>query len=209
MEIGNYVYCTPIFHWALTRLGPGAIVGSMPEYVVFLRGINVGGRGVVKMESLRRAFLDLGYERVMTFIQTGNVMFGTIGKAAEAEMAAAIEGRLRDKLGLAAAVLLRPRREIERLIRRDPFGDEDAGKDVKKYVAFLLRRSKAGYDLPIVSAKDGLEVFSVEGREAFVLSRRVNGRYGFPNELVEAALGVPATTRNWNTVLRIAEHRGK
>lgn len=178
----------------------------MPEYVAFLRGINVGGHGVLKMESLRRAFVDLGYTGVKTYIQSGNVIFAVDETAVETALAAAIEARLREKLGVETIALLRKRREIDRLIRRDPFGDEDAGRDIKRYVGFLARRPKTGYDLPIVSTTDGMEIFSVEGREAFVLSRRVNGRYGFPNSFVEARLGVPATTRNWNTVQLIAGH---
>jgi uncharacterized protein (DUF1697 family) len=178
----------------------------MKDYVAFLRGVNVGGRGVLKMERLRRAFADLGHQRVETFIQSGNVLFAAEATGGEAALAAEIQAGLAERLGMDLTVLLLTRREIERLVRRDPFGDEEAGLDVKKYVAFLARRPKAGFDLPIASAKDGLEVFSVEGREAFTLSRRVNGRYGFPNGLVEASLGVPATTRNWNTVLLIGGH---
>jgi uncharacterized protein (DUF1697 family) len=56
-----------------------------------------------------------------------------------------------------------------------------------------------------VSPKDGLEVVAVKGLEAFVVSRRVKGRSGFPNLLVEKELGVPATTRNMTTVGKMAE----
>lgn len=170
----------------------------------FLRAVNVGGRGVLKMESLRRALLGLGFSDVRTLLQSGNVLFASPGEETEAEAAIRIEACLRDKLGVETTVLLRTKRELEKLVRRDPFGDEEAGRDVKRYVAFLARRPRPELDLPIVSV-DGLELFSVEGREAFLLSRRVNGRYGFPNNFVEARLGIAATTRNWNTVLKLAE----
>lgn len=171
----------------------------------FLRAVNVGGHGILKMESLRRALLGLGFSDVRTLLQSGNVLFASPGEEPEAEAAGRIEACLRDKLGVETTVLLRTKRELEKLVRRDPFGDEDAGRDVKRYVAFLARRPGPGLDVPIVSAKDGLELFSIEGREAFLLGRRVNGRYGFPNSFVEARLGLAATTRNWNTVLKLAE----
>lgn len=178
----------------------------MTGYVVFLRAVNVGGHGTLKMESLRRAFLALGFKNVRTLIQSGNVTFeADESPAAAGGMAGRIEVHLRDKLGVETTVLLRTRREIEKLVQRDPFGDEEAGRDIKRYAAFMSKKPRAGYDLPIVSAKDGLEIFSVEGREAFALSRRVNGRYGFPNAFIEKKLGVISTTRNWNTILKIAE----
>jgi len=119
-------------------------------------------------------------------------------------LAGRLEARIRDDLGLTTTVLLRTGRELAKLVQRDPFGDAAAGRDVKRYVTFLARRPRAGLLEPLVSAKDGLEILSIEGREVFLLGRRVNGRYGFPNEYVEKRLGQPATTRSWNTVAAMA-----
>ncbi|MDD8027591.1 MAG: DUF1697 domain-containing protein [Acidobacteriota bacterium] len=176
----------------------------MREYVAFLRAVNVGGRGVLKMESLERAFLGLGFTAVKTYLAGGNVLFTAAGDEPEAAMAGRIEACLRDTLGIETTVLLRTRREIEKLVRRDPFGDEVTGRNIERYVAFLYKKPKTGLETPIVSAGDGLEIFSIEGREAFVLRRRSAVRYGFPGQFVETKLGVAATTRNWRTVLRIA-----
>ncbi len=173
--------------------------------VAFLRAVNVGGHGILKMESLRRAFLGLGFTDVRTLLQSGNVVYTSPGDEPEAETAGRIEACLRETLGVETTAILRTRRELEKLVRRDPFGDEAAGRDVKKYVAFMVRKPKPGLTDPVYSAKDGLTLFSVEGREAFLLSARVNGRYGFPNPFIEARLAVAATTRNWNTVVKLAE----
>ena len=59
--------------------------------------------------------------------------------------------------------------------------------------------------MPIVSAKERLEAIAIEGREVFIVSRlKPSGFFGFPNNFIEAALGVTATTRNWSTVTAIA-----
>jgi uncharacterized protein (DUF1697 family) len=173
--------------------------------VALLRAVNVGGHGVLKMESLRRAFFGLGFTDVRTLLQSGNVVFTSPVDEPEAEMAGRIKACLRDTLAIETTVFLRTRRELEKLVRRDPFGDEAAGWDVKKYVAFLERKPKPGLTDPVLSAKDGLTLFSVEGREAFLLLGRVNGRYGFPNQFIETRLDIAATTRNWNTVVKLAE----
>jgi len=60
--------------------------------------------------------------------------------------------------------------------------------------------------LPLISDKENLEVIEVKDRVALVVShRKKNGWFGFPNAIVEKALGVSATTRNWNTVNKIVK----
>ena len=175
----------------------------MARYVAFLRGINVGGRGVLKMQDLARMFATAGCEKVKTYIQSGNVVFEA--RAGDLErLHRKFEKRLRDRLGIAVKVMLRTSREIENLINLDPF--KKAGNDpkVKRYVAFLYGKPRSKPELPLISAKEGIEVFLVRNLEAFSLSREVKGRYGFPNNFIEKELGVPATTRNWNTVGKIA-----
>jgi uncharacterized protein (DUF1697 family) len=172
-------------------------------YVAFLRGINVGGRGVLKMQDLARMFASAGCERVKTYIQSGNAVFES--RAGDLDgFQGKIEKRLRDRLGVDVKVMLRTAREIENLVNLDPF--EKAGRDpkVKKYVAFLYGKPRSRPELPLISAKEGIEVFLVKNLEAFGLSREVKGRYGFPNNFIEKELGVPATTRNWNTVCKVA-----
>ncbi len=175
----------------------------MTGYVAFLRGINVGGRGVLKMQELARMFASAGCEKVKTYIQSGNVVFEA--RAGDLDrLHRKIEKRLRDHLGVEVKVMLRTSREIENLVSLDPF--ERAGRDpkVKRYVAFLYGKPHSRPVLPLISAKEGIEVFLVKNLEAFSLSREVKGRYGFPNNFIEKQLGVPATTRNWNTVGKIA-----
>ncbi len=175
----------------------------MTRYVAFLRGINVGGRGVLKMRELARMFASAGCEKVKTYIQSGNVVFET--RAGDLErLQRKLEKRLRDHLGIEVKVMLRTSREIGNLVSIDPF--KKAGRDpkAKRYVAFLYGEPRSKPELPLRSPKEGIEVFLVKNLEAFSLSREVKGRYGFPNNFIEKELGVPATTRNWNTVGKIA-----
>ena len=175
----------------------------MPIYISMLCGINVGGHKRIKMDQLRRSFEALGFEQVKTYIQSGNAVFEA--RAGDLDgFQGKIEKRLRDHLGVDVKVMLRTSREIENLVNLDPF--EKAGRDpnVKKYVAFLYGKPGSRPELPLISAKEGIEVFLVKDLEAFSLSREVKGRYGFPNNFIEKELSVPATTRNWNTVCKVA-----
>jgi uncharacterized protein (DUF1697 family) len=174
------------------------------RYVAFLRAINVAGHARVTMEALSRAFARRGYERVRTYIQSGNVLFDAPGKDRE-DLARDLETHLRRLLGGEAVVCLRTLRELEGLVRRDPFADYRVERGVKLYVSFLRRLPPRRSRPAATSSKDGLEVVAREGPDVLVVSRPVKGRYGFPNLLVEEAFGVPSTSRNWNTVSGILE----
>ncbi|HEX9961588.1 MAG TPA: DUF1697 domain-containing protein, partial [Pyrinomonadaceae bacterium] len=70
----------------------------MIKYVAFLRGINVGGRHLVKMEDLRVLFASMNFENVKTYIQSGNVIFETSETSADV-LAGKIERGLKEALG--------------------------------------------------------------------------------------------------------------
>lgn len=176
----------------------------MSTWVAFLRAINVAGHATVKMTDLRRAFEAAGCRNVRTYIQSGNVLFESPARSATG-FARRIEARLLDLLGGEVFVMFRPARVLQELVKAAPFGNVRAGADVKLYVAFLLREPGRRPRLPLASPKEGLEVVAVKGLEAFVVSRRIRGRFGFPNLLIEKELGVPATTRNMTTVGKMAE----
>jgi uncharacterized protein (DUF1697 family) len=143
-----------------------------------------------------------GCEQVRTYIQSGNVIFQS-KEANKNALSRKIEKTLQNDLGLDTMVLIRTSDEFIKLTKQNPFKDVRAGADVKRYVAFLRERPRSAPKLPLTSPKEGLELFSIKNLEAFVISRQVKGRYGFPNNFVEKELGVSATTRNWNTVSKI------
>jgi uncharacterized protein (DUF1697 family) len=174
--------------------------------VAFLRAINVGGWGVVRMADLVRVFEAAGAESARTCIQSGNVLFlrraGVAAEAYRRRVAAALV----QLLGRETTVVYRSGRDLVRLAASEPFGAAARERDAKLYVGLLASPPKKLPKPPLVWAKDGLEIVGRKGSDVFVVSRRVRGgRYGFPNALLESIYGVPATSRNWNTVVKIAE----
>ncbi len=75
--------------------------------------------------------------------------------------------------------------------------------EVKFYVTFLCEEPETVPALPLISAKKDVEIFLVENRDVFSVSRSQNGHFGFPNEFVEKKFGVCATTRSWSTIKKI------
>ncbi|HVG63591.1 MAG TPA: DUF1697 domain-containing protein [Hyalangium sp.] len=172
-------------------------------HVAFLRAINVGGRAIVKMADLKAAFERAGCKHVRTFIASGNVVFD-----APATLPAALKTRIARELlelfGTAPGVCFRTLEEIDALIAAAPFGTLPADQSLKLYVAFMDRIPPKLPKLPFVVEKELVEITSIHAADVLIVSRRKpNGMYGFPNACVEE-LGVVATSRNWNTVTKVA-----
>lgn len=172
-------------------------------YVAFLRGINVGGRKLIKMEQLAGIFTGVGLKNVRTYIASGNVIFES-GSANKPALTKKIEKALRQALGYEVTAVLRTLGELESIVSRDPFKGRASGADVGQFVVFLADEPKSKIQIPMVSTAENLEVFEVTDRAAFIISRRKkNGGVGYPHNFVEKQFGVAGTTRNWSTLTKI------
>ena len=128
-------------------------------------------------------------------------------------MLRAVKKRLTDTRAGEPDILCRSEQQLEEIVRRAPFTARDAGPAVKLYVAFLAALASCETAVAGESSERGtgsgrneLEAVGMTDREVFIVSRRKkNGFFGFPNNFIEDALGVPATTRNWSTITRILD----
>jgi uncharacterized protein (DUF1697 family) len=171
----------------------------MAAYIAMLRGINVGPHKRIKMDRVRESFEGLGFERVQTYIQSGNVVFET-SKISAAALCKKIEARLLGDFGFSVSVILRTREEMEKVIRGNPLLTEK-GLDLSKlHVAFL-----AG--APTATAIEKLQALTVPpdrsrgaGKELyFYFPNGVSGSSLWKHPL-DRVLSVTTTMRNWNTV---------
>src|SRR5215472_10106716 len=108
----------------------------MPAYVSMLRGINVGGGKTIKMERLRAAFEALGFSRVRTYVQSGNVVFETT-QGSHAALSKRIQERILRDFGFPIPVILKTTEEMERVVVADPFAQEESIDQSKLHVTFL------------------------------------------------------------------------
>lgn len=177
---------------------------STTSYVALLRAINVGGRGIVKKETLRNAFARAGASNVRTFIASGNVLFDAEPSRVDTLVADA-RRRLRALLGAEPVIMVRSATEMRRLLRRGPFAGVEAPATIKRYILFLAGAPGRRPGLPITHAKEALDLVHIAARDCWVVSRRKpSGWYGFPSLFVEDVLGVASTARSWSTVTKLA-----
>ncbi len=168
----------------------------------FLRAINVGGHARVTMADLTAGFASAGCRNVTTLIQSGNVRFDC--EDAQAQVLARLRVSLAPLIGGEPQIALRSLRQVQALVRRAPFAAVEDEPGIKLYVVFLMAPRRVTPQLPLVDAKEQLEVIGTTRHDVFVISRRkANGFYGFPNSFVEKVFGVAATSRNWSTVRKM------
>jgi uncharacterized protein (DUF1697 family) len=170
----------------------------MTIYIAMLRGINVSGHKVIKMEHLRASFEALGLRNVKTYVQSGNVVFEA-GKESAASLAAKIGKRILSDFRFPVPVFLKTADELERVIRDNPFLKQVAIDDSKLHVTFLSAAAppSAGKDLAALAEKP--EQFHVHGQEIYLYCPNGYGRTRLSNTAIEKKLGLEATTRNWKT----------
>ncbi|MGC5020401.1 DUF1697 domain-containing protein [Micromonospora sp. DT47] len=170
----------------------------MNRYVGLLRGVNVGATRIA-MADLRRLVSDLGHDDVRTYLQSGNVIFGSPSRDA-ATLAKGIEQAIADELGLTVPVLVRSGAGLTAVIDGSPYADRQ-DDPTRLLVAFLATApAKAKAAALAVPGSENVE-FTVAGREVHL--HFPDGGYGrskFTNAYLEKQLGVVATTRNWKSV---------
>ena len=175
----------------------------MTRYVSLLRGVNLGARNKVPMADLRTLFESLGAEDVQTYVQSGNVVFKSRQRDA-AKLSAEIERRIGRELALDIKVMLRTSAQLAKIVASNPFAASQ-GEGTRLHVTFLADAPTRARLRTLESTAFAPDEFQVQGREVYLHTPNGYGRSKLSNAYFEKQLDVAATTRNWNTVTKLAE----
>jgi uncharacterized protein (DUF1697 family) len=171
------------------------------RYAAFLRGINVGGRHKVPMAELRTVLADLGYADLATHLQSGNAVFSSQTPAAKLEQD--IGEAIARKFGFGCAVMVRTGAELTAAVCGNPLGREPENPS-RYFVAFLSAQPATNVLDALAGVSFEPDALWVRGREAYLWSPAGAAETKLTNLALEKLLGVVATSRNWNTVVRLA-----
>lgn len=181
---------------------------AMTTHIAMLRGINVSGHKILKMDGLRALFAHMGFHNIQTYVQSGNVIFST--NEPPPGLAAKIEKRILKEFGFDVPVLTKTAKEMAEIVKRNPFVKNSALDQTKLHVTILS-------DDPPRDALELLQPFAAASEQVRIVGRAVylycpNG-YGntkLSNTTIEKKLGRRATTRNWKTMKTLLDMaRGK
>jgi uncharacterized protein (DUF1697 family) len=175
----------------------------MASYVALLRAVNVAGRSQVAMSDLRQLLTDLGFEDVISLLQSGNLVFKTDGGTG-ARLETTLEAETQNHLGLKTAVFVRSAREMDAVIAGNPFAAEAKRDPSHLLVLFLKDAPRAGAVEALRAAIKGPELVAAKGKQVYAVYPAGIGRSRLTNTVIEAKLGTQGTGRNWNTVRKLA-----
>jgi uncharacterized protein (DUF1697 family) len=171
----------------------------MATFVSMIRGINVAGSRPLKMDALRALHEALGFRRVRTYLQSGNVVFEAPGAGA-GRLGPAIERRILRDCGYDVAVAVRSAGEMAAVAGANPFLGRPGTDPRFLHVTFLVRPGAApsldGIGLPLAPG----EAAVLAGNVVYVYCPLGYGTTKINNTFFERKLSTRATTRNWQTV---------
>ncbi len=178
---------------------------NLQAYVAFLRGVNVGGHGVVPMRQLKKAFEDLQFKNISPVLASGNVVFET-PPAAPTDLKASIEAMLGERFGSSTTVILRTSEEIKKLLGANPFSARILTSQTKVQVTFLNKKLNPAGKFPLRLLSTPFELVQVSSRE-ICSAVDISGSLGTPElmKFLEKQFGKELTTRTWATVEKIGK----
>lgn len=174
----------------------------MNRYVAFLRGINVSGHHKVPMADLRKEMEKLNFEKVITILNSGNIIFDS-AKDDVKSLEKIVSDHLEKTFGFPIPTIIRKSETIYHLLDKDPFKDILLTKDIRLYVSFLQEDVKTDLQLPWVNDNNAFKIIGkIDKAIISVLDLSIT-KTPKGMEALERYFGKQITTRNWNTIKRI------
>ncbi len=170
----------------------------MTIYISILRGINVSGQKMIKMDVLKQLYTDLGFKSVSTYIQSGNVIF-QYKKTKEQDLAQKIIKEIKKQLGFDVPVLVKEHSEVKDIIKKNPFIKDQSKDPAFLHVKFLADTPLAADVTKIVATTYLPDEFKIIDTAVYLYCPNGYGNTKLTNTFLEKKLNVSATTRNWKT----------
>ena len=179
----------------------GVVEWVVARYVAFLRAVNVGRRRVA-MATAREILSGLGLDEVSSYVNSGNLLFSAVGKAADHE--AAIRSALEAKLGFELTTFVRTAAQVRTLVEQCPFGELAAGHT--HFALLPLARLTAREKRRVEAMSNERDEVLVRGRDVHWLIRAKSTETTLgPKQWLDALPGNPTTARNMTMLTKLAE----
>lgn len=171
----------------------------MKTYISLLRGINVSGQKLIKMDALRLMFTDLGFNSIQTYIQSGNVIFQN-----EETESKKIEKRIADKInerfGFIVPVMVKELADLSAVLKNNPFVI-NRNEDVTKLHVTLISHLPKQEEIDKIKSDQYLpDEFILTDKTIYLFCPNGYGKTKLTNTFFENKFKVVATTRNWKTL---------
>jgi uncharacterized protein (DUF1697 family) len=173
-------------------------------YIALLRGINVGGHHKVPMADLRTTLEKLGFENIVTLLNSGNVIFDGLPKDTES-LEKLISETLEKTFGFSVPTLVRTSNTMYQLFQDAPFKAIEMHKDIRLYVSFLKKNVQTDLELPWKSLDSSYQIIGKSDKTIFSVLNLSMAKTPKAMIALEKFFGTDITTRNWKTIERIGK----
>jgi uncharacterized protein (DUF1697 family) len=175
----------------------------MNTYIIFLRGINVGGNAKVSMDILKKALIAKEYSNVKTYINSGNLLVST--PQDKIPLIEDVREIIKTQFGISVELIVKTKSELDYILTQDPFDKGNETDNSKKIVAMLSKKIDPEKTQVFKEDSKIEENFYVNGDLLYIYYHNGAGQSKFTNNYIEKKLKVTSTARNWNTILKMAE----
>lgn len=176
----------------------------MQTYVALLRGINISGKKVVPMNELKRLFIDSGFSDVVTYINSGNVIFRAAMRS-PVQIRSVIEKNLEERFGFDVKVIVVGLKELTGYLSACPYDQDRLSQGEVIYLSLLSAVPQRERTKGTARYPDEVDEFKVGGKVVYLVAKHGYSKTRYNNAYFEKELKVDATTRNINTLRKIAE----
>lgn len=179
----------------------------MKTYIALLRGINVSGQKKILMADLKSMFEDLGCSSVVTYIQSGNVIFKTEEKEIK-DISALIKKEILNAFGFDVPVLVLTRKDLVSIYDDNPYLDRIKTEEMeenKMYFTLLSTTPNPNGVQELLSDSYTPEEFTIINKTVYFYAANGYGRTKLNNNFFEKKLTSVATTRNLKTVIKLLD----
>lgn len=177
----------------------------MVKYISILRGINVGGKRKILMADLKDLYSQLGFENIITYIQSGNVIFTAPTSENSHQIAAKIQKAISDTYGFDVPVIIRTDNEIKEAVKANPYQEEEQ-TDIKQLHLTFLGEAPLKENIEVLEQTSGIkDRYQINTKDIFICCEGKYSDSKLTNQFFEKKLKVTATTRNWKTVNKLLE----
>ena len=172
------------------------------QYLALLRGINVGGKNIIKMTDLKACFEDMGFSSVVTYIQSGNVLFRSAEKD-KLKLTDRIEKELSKRFDYPSRLVIVTHKELRKAIDGAPRGFCSEPDKYRYDVIFLKEPLTSKEALKSVSVKEGVDTAHA-GDHVLYFSRLISrAAQSHLTKIISLPVYHSMTIRNWNTTTKL------
>lgn len=174
----------------------------MYKHLALLRGINVSGHNMIKMDVLKSTLEKIGFQKVQTYIQSGNVFLESDEESA-AKIAFVIKQEIYRVFGYDVPILVISKPDLEACFVNCKFLKEKDFDIKKLYVAFVCKELKEENINDLKMSQFKPDEVQIDSTRIFIKYHIGAGKTRLDQKYIEKKLNLTATIRNWNTVTQL------